>query len=124
MVAFLLAANVGVMVFFSAIVAPVVFRVLPEDSASKYVRAFFPRYFSFLGATSALGSLFAGGMLSQSVLALCAALSVACVALLIPRVNAARDAGHASTFRMLHGVSVGINFVLLAAFAGLLWVGA
>jgi hypothetical protein len=124
MVAFLLAANVGLMVFFSAAIAPVVFRVLPEEWAAKYVRAFFPRYFSFLGVTSALAGLIATDGLLQGTLAFCAALSFGSVGLLIPRINAARDAGHASMFRALHGVSIGINFVLLASFAGLLWVGA
>ncbi len=43
MVDLLLSANVGVMVFFTAVIAPVVFKVLPEEWAASYVRAFFPR---------------------------------------------------------------------------------
>jgi hypothetical protein len=42
---------------------------------------------------------------------------------LIPRINAARDAGQHARFRALHGVSIGINFLLLAAFGALLWLG-
>jgi hypothetical protein len=117
----ILSANLGVMIFFTVIVAPVVFRVLPENWAAVYVRAFFPRYFAFVGALSALAIAFAEGALSRGTLALCAAVSLGSVWLLIPRLNAARDAGHRSRFRALHGLSVGINFLLLAAFVALLW---
>lgn len=122
MVEFILAANLGVMIFFTSIVAPVVFRVLPENWAAVYVRAFFPRYFAFLCASSGLATLFAEDVLRRSALSLCAVLAFVSVWFLIPRINAARDAGDHSRFRALHGLSVGINFLLLATFVALLWV--
>jgi hypothetical protein len=124
MVAFLLSANVGVMIFFTAIMAPVTFNVLPEQWSAVYVRAFFPRYFAFLGVTSLLAMLLGEGELARGALALCALLSFASVWVLIPRINAARDTGRHARFRALHGFSVGINFLLLGAFGTLLWNGA
>jgi hypothetical protein len=120
----LLSANLGVMIFCTGIVAPAVFQVLPEQWAAAYVRAFFPRYFAFLCASSGLATLFAEDVLRRSALALCAVLASVSVWYLIPRINAARDAGQHARFRALHGVSVGINLLLLAAFGALLWLGA
>ena len=47
----IIAANVGIMLFFSVAVAPTIFKVLPPDWAGVYVRQFFPKYFLFLGFT-------------------------------------------------------------------------
>ncbi len=82
------------------------------------------RYFAFLGLISALAAMSANGTLPQSMLVLCAALSFASVWFLIPRINVARDSGQHSKFRVLHGLSVGINFLLIGAFTGLLCTGA
>jgi hypothetical protein len=36
-----ISANIGIMIFFTVIVAPTVFKVLPAQWSAKYVRAFF-----------------------------------------------------------------------------------
>ena len=38
---------IGVIVFFSAIIAPTVFKTLDEKSAGVFLRAFFPKYYLF-----------------------------------------------------------------------------
>ena len=38
---------VGSIIFFSAIIAPTVFKVLDEKSAGLFLRAFFPKYYIF-----------------------------------------------------------------------------
>ena len=35
----------GVMLFFSFVLAPMIFKVLPPDNASVFVRAIFPYYY-------------------------------------------------------------------------------
>jgi hypothetical protein len=40
---YIVAAMVGIMVFFTIAVAPTVFKVLPAEWSSKYVRSFFPK---------------------------------------------------------------------------------
>ena len=37
----------GVIIFFSAIIAPTVFKTLDEKSAGVFLRAFFPKYYLF-----------------------------------------------------------------------------
>ncbi len=124
MTTLLVAANVGVMLFFSILVAPVVFKVLPDDWAGAYVRAFFPRYFAFLGVTSLLAASSAVQATLQVGLSLCAVLFFFSLWVLTPRINQARDAGKTRRFRVLHGLSVVLNLAQLAFFVGVLWVGS
>ncbi len=44
----LCAAALGIMLFFSALVAPGIFKHLPIEWAAVYVRQFFPKYYAFL----------------------------------------------------------------------------
>ena len=117
----LVAANVGIMVFFTIAVAPTVFKVLPQDWAGVYVRAFFPKYYAFLGLTSTLAVALADSVSARIALSVCAALFFISLWALTPRINAARDVGDKRTFRLLHGLSVGINLVQLGIFVVLLW---
>ena len=119
----LVAANVGVMVFFTIAVAPTVFKVLPPAWAGVYVRAFFPKYYAILGLTSALAAALADNVAVRVALSSCAVLFFISLWMLTPRINAARDAGDRETFGALHGLTVGINLVQIAIFIVLLWRG-
>jgi hypothetical protein len=55
----LLAACVGIMLFFTVIVAPSIFRVLSAEQAAMYVRAFFPTYYLCLGVLSLVATFLA-----------------------------------------------------------------
>ena len=113
--------------FVSFVLAPMVFRVLEPAEASRFLRAMFPRYYAFLLGCG-LG-LAATGLARPSLLP--AAVGLAGIAAgslaLVPRINAARDAGPAGAarFRRLHGLSVAINLAMLFAsgwlVAGLAW---
>ena len=61
------------MLFFTIVVAPTVFRVLPVEWSSKYVRNFFPKYYASLGAITALCVFTATEPLSKILLAVCTA---------------------------------------------------
>lgn len=108
----------GAIVLQSAIVAPRVFRTLDEQSAGVFLRALFPPFFRVgiaCGAIAAVALAPAAALsgwprplllvVAGSILvALFATLSL----MLVPAINAARDAGEsrAQRFRRLHGVSV------------------
>ena len=121
----LIAANVGIMVFFTVAVAPTIFTVLPPQWSAAYVRKFFPKYFFFLGATTtaALALAFGGGMgsLRQWALLACALIFFFNCFWLTPRINQARDNKQSATFKTLHWMSVGTNMVQLFVFVWLLF---
>ena len=113
------AANVGIMLFFSVAVAPTIFMVLPAEWSAAYVRKFFPKYFLFLGITSAVAAGLHSLAWVQITLALCAAVFFFSVFWLTPRINLARDNKQTKTFNQLHYTSVCLNLLQLAAF---IWV--
>ena len=115
--ALLAAAVLGAMLFFAAVVAPLVFAHFPEDEAGAFIRRLFPRYYDVLAIVSALAAVLALGTLEGVILAAVAALFVLSRFWLMPRINAARDAGAAAVnrFETLHRASVIINLVQMAA---------
>lgn len=119
----LVAASAGIMVFFGAVVAPVLFTVLPPDWSAAVVRRFFPRYFVFLGVITAVAAALAPGLVAQATLGACALLFGFNRFWLIARINAARDAGQQQRFDRLHRLSVGLNLVQLLALVGVLVLG-
>ena len=116
----IIAANVGIMLFFSVAVAPTIFMVLPPEWSAAYVRKFFPKYFLFLGITSAIAAALHGLPLAQISLAACALVFFFSVFWLTPRINRARDSGQKKRFNVLHYTSVGLNLIQLAVMIWLL----
>ena len=116
---FITAGNVGIMLFFSVAVAPTIFMVLPPEWSAAYVRKFFPKYFLFLGITSAIAAVLHDLPLVQISLGLCAAVFFFSVFWLTPRINLARDNKQMKKFNVLHYTSVGLNLAQLAVF---IWV--
>ncbi len=114
----------GVIICLSFLVAPLVFKTVDGPAASRFLRALFPRYYRALLALAliATGLALAGapaGLWAAGSWLAAAAGSLA----LVPAINAARDAGDAGAarFRRLHGLSVGLNLVMLVACA---WIVA
>ena len=118
----IVAANVGIMLFFTVAVAPTIFVVLPQEWASAYVRSFFPKYYLFLGITTAVAAALAATPLMQIGLAACALLFFFSRFWLTPRVNRARDEKQTQSFKILHLLSVVLNMLQLAGFVWLLVV--
>jgi len=117
----LVSAMIGIMVFFTIAVAPTVFKVLPQEWASRYVRSFFPKYYAFLGAFSILASFASANILDMGLLILCAALFLFSLWVLTPAINKASDAQEKKKFGALHGLSIVINFIVLAIFLFIIW---
>lgn len=117
---YLIAAMVGIMLFFTVVVAPTVFKVLPVEWSSKYVRNFFPKYYASLGILTLLAALLIENSFAQYLLFGCAALFAFTLFYLTGKINQAKDLALNKQFHILHALSVVINLVQLVIFIYLL----
>jgi len=113
----LVGALIGSMLFFAITVAPTVFKTLPAENASRFLRAFFPHYYLWglvVALVTALLAINTHPVISV-VCFLVAMLFVFSRQALMPMINDMRDAellgtrGAAARFRRLHRWSVWIN---------------
>ena len=112
---YLTAMVLGIMLFFSFVIAPVVFTTLDEDNARKFIRRIFPFYYNVnLGISSIvllififLNNLGIGFYLILAISLLFATSNY----LLVPLINKYRDEKQDKKFKYLHFLSVAINFV-------------
>ena len=118
---YIVAAMVGIMVFFTIAVAPTVFKVLPPEWSSKYVRRFFPKCYAFLCFACISASLLASDALISTLTFLCAILFAIAQFILTPAINKASDNKDKKRFGLLHGLSVVINVLQLGIFIYILW---
>ena len=104
----------GIIVAQVILTAPVVFKVLDNDNASKFLRAIFPRYYLLLFLICLVASLIS--YLWFSVLDTWIALTASMLAfigfIIIPVTNSARDRGWNKLFKILHNISV-LNTIIL-----------
>ncbi len=113
------------MAFFSFVMAPLVFRVLPKDTAAGFMRAAFPLYYATMAGVAALAAVLAvfANSVDAILLATVAATFVALRQLLLPALNARRERAKAgdrtaeSAFKRLHGASMVINLIQLGVAA-------
>ncbi len=123
-----LAAMVGGMLFFGAVMAPLVFTKLPPDVAGAFIRAAFPRYYGFVTACAAVAAaalLLRGAWAGALASAVLAAVTLWLWTGLMPHLEKLRLAGDKTAFARGHRLSVWVNgFELLAAAALLLRVVA
>lgn len=120
MTTYLLSGMVGIMLFFSVVVAPTVFKVLPAEWSSKYVRNFFPKYYATLGIITLICVFTEPDLISKILLAICAVLFAFTLFFLTEKINSAKDHGQTRLFHWLHGASVAINVLQLLTFIYLL----
>ncbi|MEI7739877.1 MAG: DUF4149 domain-containing protein [Betaproteobacteria bacterium] len=115
----LLAACLGIMLFFTVAVAPSIFKILPAEWAAKYVRAFFPKYYLSLGILSLAASFLASEIQNLLLLSTCSTVLFLSYFWLTPTINKARDLGSMRKFHVLHGISVVLNLLVMCFF---IWV--
>jgi hypothetical protein len=106
----------GTIIFFSAVVAPTVFKSLDEREAGVFLRAFFPKYYIFgivLGVISIIYLLFSPvhshllySIMAMTVLTILGRMS-------IPIINKARDTNNEQAFKRYHLISVMMNVITL-----------
>ena len=105
----------GIMLFFSFVIAPVIFTTLDEDNARKFIRRIFPFYYNVnLGISFIVLLTFLYlsklGIDFYLILAI-TILFVTSNYLLMPLINKYRDEKQDSKFKYSHFISVVINFV-------------
>ena len=120
MVLVLVSILVGVIIFFSIVIAPTVFRSVDEKNAGLFLRAFFPKYYIFgifITALALLSAFLFEPIIDLLELSMILAMLVTFVIsrLMIPYINKARDMGESAKkkFDKLHLISVILNFLAL-----------
>ena len=112
---YLTAMVLGIMLFFSFVIAPVVFNTLDEDNARKFIRRIFPFYYNVnlgISLIILLTFIFLSKLGVDFYLILAISLLFAISNyLLMPLINRYRDEGQDKKFKYSHFLSVVINFV-------------
>ena len=112
---YLTAMILGIMLFFSFVIAPVVFTTLDEDNARKFIRRIFPFYYNVnLGLSLIILIIFL--ILSKLgidfyLILVITILFATSNYLLMPLINKYRDEKQDKKFKYSHFISVLINFV-------------
>ena len=105
----------GIMLFFSFVVAPVVFTTLDEENARKFIRRIFPYYYNVnlgISLIVLLILIFTSSFEVKFYLILVVAILFAISNyLLMPMINKFRDENQDKKFKYSHFLSVVINFV-------------
>lgn len=122
---FATALLLGGMVFFAALVAPLIFTRLPADQAGRLIREIFPRYYLWLMgcAGAACVALFPFSKPDAGIMAAVAGLAFWLRQVLMPRINALSDRAKAGepeaerAFSRAHRLSVIANLLQMIAAA-------
>ena len=112
---YLTAMILGIMLFFSFVIAPVVFSTLDEDNARKFIRRIFPFYYN-VNLTISFVILLIFLFLSKLgvdfyLILLITILFATSNYLLMPLINKYRDEKQDKKFKYSHFISVVINFI-------------
>ena len=112
---YLTAMILGIMLFFSFVIAPVVFTTLDEDNARKFIRRIFPFYYNVNLAISFIVLLLFLFLSKLGVdfylILLITILFATSNYLLMPLINKYRDEKQDKKFKYSHFISVVINFI-------------
>ena len=120
----IVAICLGMMIFFSFILAPMIFKILDPENAGKFVRKIFPYYYFvnlvFLSIVVIL-------ILLNSIINFKFYIIVSLVIsfifaqfILMPFINKLRDNNEENKFKYAHGFSVAINFLQMIGLVFLL----
>ena len=121
---YLIAMILGIMLFFSFVIAPVVFTTLDEENARKFIRRIFPFYYNVnLGISFIVLIIFF--ILSNFGINFYLILGVVLLFttsnyLLMPLINKYRDNKQDKKFKYSHFISVVINFIQMICLVFLL----
>jgi len=107
----------GIMLFFSFILAPMIFKVLPPDNAGVFIRAIFPYYYLInlliLGLVSGFYIFYETFILDFYLVLVSALLFFFNLVYLMPKINKLKDERNEKAFKISHFISVVINSVQL-----------
>ena len=121
---YLTAMILGIMLFFSFVIAPVVFTTLDESNARKFIRRIFPFYYNvnlMISFVVLLTFLFLSKLgVDLYLIILITILFATSNYLLMPLINKYRDEKQDKKFKYSHFISVAINFVQMICLVFLL----
>ena len=113
--AYFTSAILGIMIFFSFVVAPVTFTSLDENSARKFIRRIFPYYYNVNLVLSVIVTLFyifnKYYKFNFFLILIVGILFAVSSFILMPLINKYRDENQDKKFKSSHFFSVVINFV-------------
>ena len=111
----ILAINLGMMIFFSFVLAPMIFKILDAENAGKFVRKIFPYYYFvnliFLSIAVILFVIISSLGLSFYITLSLTISFVFAQFILMPIINKFKDNNEEKKFKYAHGTSVLINFI-------------
>ena len=112
---YLIAIILGIMLFFSFVVAPLVFTTLNERNAAIFIRRIFPYYYNvnlFISSIVLLIFIYLGKFVIEFYLILAITILFGISNyLLMPLINKYRDKKEDQKFKYSHLISVIINFI-------------
>lgn len=121
---YLTAMILGIMLFFSFVIAPVVFTTLDEENARKFIRRIFPYYYNVnLGISLIILIIFfilSNIGIDFYFILVISILFVTSNYLLMPLINKYRDEKKNKKFKYSHLLSVVINFIQMICLVFLL----
>ena len=111
----ILAICLGMMIFFSFVLAPMIFKILDAENAGKFVRKIFPYYYfvNLVFLLIAIILFFVISLISINFyITLALAISfIFAQFILMPLINKLKDNNEEKKFKYAHGTSVVINFI-------------
>ena len=110
----ILAISLGMMIFFSFVLAPMIFKILDAENAGKFVRKIFPYYYFvnliFLSIAAILFFLVSSLNKDLYIILLLVMSFIFAQFILMPLINKLKDNNQEKKFKYAHGLSVVINF--------------
>ena len=111
----ILAICLGMMIFFSFVLAPMIFKILNAENAGKFVRKIFPYYYFvnliFLSIAVILFIIISSLGLSFYITLALVISFIFAQFILMPIINKLKDNNEEKKFKYAHGTSVLINFI-------------
>ena len=105
----------GIMLFFSFVIAPVSFKSLSEKNFRKFIRTLFPYYYAvnlvLLTLVAIIIFIYYGFVFDLIPILFCVILFAFSLFILMPLINKYRDQNKKKKFKFAHTVSVVINFL-------------
>ena len=121
----LIAISLGAMLFFSFVIAPVIFKVLDANNAGKFVRKIFPYYYliNFIVLSIAVLLLFYISSINLDfyITLVITILFAVSLFVLMPLINKLKDNKEDRKFKYSHTLSVVINFIQITGLIYLLF---
>ena len=106
---------IGIMLFFSFVVAPIGFKSLSEKNFRKFIRNIFPYYYAvnlvLLTLVAIIIFIYYGFTLDLIPILFCVILFAFSLFILMPLINKYRDQNKKKKFKFAHTTSVVINFL-------------